>query len=701
MLPLTEEEGSAAAETNNGTAQDQAGEAEAAAPPPPPAETNRLIPATLPPPGKETRLHHVGEMYGYWFLDYASYVILERAVPHIDDGLKPVQRRILHVMERMDDGRFNKVANIVGETMSYHPHGDAAITEALVGLGQKNLLVETQGNWGNILTGDEAAASRYIEARLSKFALDVLYNDRLTDWTPRYDGRKLEPVHFPAKFPILLAQGVEGIAVGLSCKILPHNFNELIDACVDALRGNKFTILPDFPTGAIMDASDYNEGRRGGKVRVRARIEETGKKGGILRITEIPFGTTSGGIIDSILSANEKGKIKIAKVEDMTAENIEILVHLAPGTSSEDMIKALYVFTDCEVTISPNCVVIRDDRPEFLSVHDLLRHSAQRTKELLGRELEMRLNDLEEKWHAASLEKIFIEKRVYRDIENCETWEAVMAAIWKGLKPWLKLLRREVTDDDVAKLTEIRIKRISKYNSFEADNHLRELEKQIEETKGHLAQLTRYTINWFKELKKKYGAGRERKTEIAVFDRVQASQAAVATETLYVNRVEGYIGWGIKRTGEPLFKVSRLDDIVVFLEDGTVRVSRVTEKAFFGPNPIHVALFDREKQPVYTLLYRDGLRGRLYLKRFTIGGVTRDTVYDLTKGTKGSKIFYFAASKTEEESNALKLTVHLQPQPRLRNLEIQLNLADYAIKGRGAQGYVVAETPVKRVTRRQ
>ncbi|MES2706796.1 MAG: DNA gyrase/topoisomerase IV subunit A [Verrucomicrobiota bacterium] len=650
--------------------------------------------------GTPLRLHHVGEMYGHWFLDYASYVILERAVPHLNDGLKPVQRRILHSMERMDDGRFNKVANIVGETMKYHPHGDSAITEALVGLGQKDLLVETQGNWGNILTGDEAAAGRYIEARLSKFALDVLFNARLTLWASSYDGRNPEPVDFPAKFPILLAQGVEGIAVGLACKILPHNFNELIDACIDSLRGNPFTLVPDFATAAIMDASEYNDGLRGGKVRVRARIEETKKKG-ILRITEIPFGTTSGGLIDSIISANEKGKIKIAKVEDMTAEKIEILIHLAPGTEGEEMLPALYVFTDCEVSISPNAVVIRDNKPAFLSVSELLKQAAAQTKDLHRQELEMRLSDLEEKWHSSSLEKIFIENRIYRDIEECTTWDAVMAAIWKGLKPFLKLLRRAVTDDDVKALTEIKIKRISKFNSFEANEFLRGLENQIEETKGHLAQLTRYTINWFKDLKKKYGADKQRRTEITTFDRVAASAAAVATETLYIQRAEGYIGYGLKRGGEVLFKCSRLDDIIVFQEDGTVRVSRVTEKAFFGPNPMHIALFDREATPVYTLFYRDGARGRLYAKRFTIGGVTRDTVYDLTKGSKGSKVFYFATHPTEADSDTLQVVVHLQPAPRLRKLEIEVNMADLPVKNRSAQGNIVAETSVKRVARRR
>jgi topoisomerase-4 subunit A len=642
-------------------------------------------------------LNDVAEMYGHWFLDYASYVILERAVPHIDDGLKPVQRRILHAMERLDDGRFNKVANIVGDTMKYHPHGDAAITDALVVLGLRNLLVETQGNWGNLLTGDEAAAARYIEARLSKFAIDVAFNPKLTTWAMSYDGRNREPVTLPAKFPLLLAQGVEGIAVGLACKILPHNFNELIDACIDALRGKPVSLLPDFPTGAIMDASDYQEGVRGGKVRVRARIEIQ-KKGNVLRVIEIPFGTTTGSLIESILSANEKGKIKISRVEDCTAAEVDIMVYLPPGTDAEDMLKALYVFTDCEVSISPNCVVIQDDKPAFLNVNDLLRHSAEQTRDLLRQELELRLGELEEKWHFSSLEKIFIEKRIYRDIEECTTWDAVMAAIWKGLKPYLKLLRREVTDDDIVRLTEIRIKRISKYNSFEADEQLRSLESAIEETKGHLANLTRYAVNWFKELKRKYGAGRERRTEIATFGAVKASEAAVATETLYVNREDGYVGWGLKRSGEAICKCSRLDDVIVILEDGTVKVSRVAEKAFFGPKPVYVGIYDRSSQPVFSIIYRDGPRGRYYGKRFRMGGVTRDTVYDLTKGTKGSRLVYFACHQNPEKSAAQKLMLHFQPAPRLRKLEQHVDLGALDIKSRSAAGSLITDAPVKRIS---
>ena len=640
-------------------------------------------------------LHHIGEMYGHWFLDYASYVILERAVPHLHDGLKPVVRRILHTMETMDDGRFNKVANIVGETMKYHPHGDSAITEALVVIGQKDLMVETQGNWGNIYTGDEAAAGRYIEARLSKFALEVAFNSRLTTWAASYDGRNKEPVTLPVKFPLLLAQGVEGIAVGLSCKILPHNFNELCDAAVAALRKEKIELLPDFPTGALMDATDYNEGLRGGKVKVRARISKV-KKGNLLQVTEIPFGTTTGGLIESILAANEKGKIKIAKVEDCTAEKVDILIHLAPGTDADDMLAALYVFTDCEVSISPNSVVILDDKPVFLTVTELLRHSAELTKDVLRQELEMKLGDLDEKWHHCSLEKIFIEKRIYRDIEECTTWEAVMAAIWKGMRPFLLLLRRAVTDEDIARLTEIKIKRISKYNSFEADEQIKALDNQIAETKAHLAGLTKYTINWFKELKRKYGLKRERKTEITTFGAaLKASEVAVATEMLYVNREDGYVGWALKRTGDAICKCSRLDDIIVFLSDGTVKVSKVQEKAFFGPNPPYVGLFDREK--IFSVIYRDGPRGRYFAKRFQMGGVVRDTIYDLTKGTKGSKLVYLAAHNSPETSNKQKLIIHYQPAPRLRKLEEDFDFASLEIKSRGANGNIVAENPVRRI----
>jgi topoisomerase-4 subunit A len=643
------------------------------------------------------RLNHVGEMYGNWFMDYASYVILERAVPHINDGLKPVQRRILHVMKLMDDGRFDKVANIAGQASGYHPHGEMAIVDAIVGLGQKQLVIDTQGNWGNIFTGDNAAAQRYIEARLSKFSQDVLFNPKITEWQLSYDGRKKEPVTLPVKFPLVLAHGVEGIAVGLACKILPHNFVELIDGLIECLKGRTPVLLPDFPTGGMMDASEYNDGARGGKVRVRARIEETSKKN-ILSIKALPFGVNTSSLCDSILAANEKGKIKIARIEDLTAEHVEILVHLPPGTEAADIVNALYVFTSCEVSISVNACVIKEEKPIFTNVTYLLQYAAEHSKDILRRELELTLGELEEKWHFSSLEKIFIEKRIYRDIEECTTWDAVMAAIWKGLKPYLKDLRREVTDDDVIRLTEIRIKRISKFNSFEADEHLRDLEFEIGQTKEHLENLTKYTIAYFRELKTKYGKNRGRKTEITSFTRVAAAEAAVATEMLYVDWKEGFIGYGMKRTGEPFVKCSRLDDIIVFLDDGTVKVSKVTEKAFFG-TPLHVALFNKDQQPVYTLVYRDGKQGRVYVKRFQIGGVTRDTAYDLTKGSKGSKVLYFSMHDSEEASAAQELTVFLNPAPRLKSLEIPLKMADVATKGRSAIGLTVTDHSVKRVSK--
>lgn len=641
----------------------------------------------------------VAGQFRSWFLDYSSYVILERAVPHIGDGLKPVQRRILHVMWEMEDGRHNKVANIIGNTMKYHPHGDAAIGEAIIGLGQKELLIDTQGNWGNILTGDNAAAPRYIEARLTKFALDVAFNPKTTSWATSYDGRNKEPITLPMKFPLLLAQGAEGIAVGLACKMLPHNFIELCDACIAALRGETFLLLPDFPTGGLMDAAEYNEGLRGGRVRVRARIESDPKKKYLLRITEIPFGTTAGALQESIVAANDKGKIKIQKVEDLTAAEVEILVHLTPGTDPEQIEQALYAFTDCELSIAPNACVIMDDRPHFMSVHDILRHCAAQTKQLLKRELEIRLGELEEKWHFSSLEKIFIENRIYRDIEECTTWEAVMAAIWKGLKPFLKLLRREVTDDDVARLTEIKIKRISKFNSFEADEFIKGLEQEMEEVRKNLNQLTKYAVRWFTELKKKYGAGRERKTVIDSFAKVDTKQAAVATENLMVDREGGFVGYGLKRGSEILDKCSRLDEFIVFRKDGTFSVFKVADKTFVGPDPLHIALFRRgeESGKVYHLIYRDGHGGRIFAKRFTIEGVTREKVYDLTKGTKNSRAIHFHVHDSREKADDAVAVVHLKPAPRLRKLEIEIKWKDVDIKNRGAIGVTVTDSTVVRV----
>lgn len=640
----------------------------------------------------------VAGQFRNWFLDYSSYVILERAVPHIDDGLKPVQRRILHVMWEMEDGRYNKVANIIGNTMKYHPHGDAAIGEAIIGLGQKELLIDTQGNWGNILTGDNPAAPRYIEARLTKFALEVAFNPKTTSWSASYDGRNREPVTLPMKFPLLLAQGAEGIAVGLACKLLPHNFIELCDACIAALRNEPFVLLPDFPTGGLMDASEYNEGLRGGRVRVRAKIESDSKKKYLLRITQIPFGTTAGGLQESIVAANEKGKIKIQKVEDLTAAEVEILVHLTPGTDPEQIEQALYAFTDCEMSIAPNACVIMDDKPHFLSVHDILRHCAAQTRQLLKRELEIRLGELDEKWHFSSLEKIFIQNRIYRDIEECTSWEAVMAAIWKGLKPHLKKLRREVTDDDVARLTEIKIKRISKYNSFEADEQIRALEEEMTEVRKNLAQLTKYAVRWFTELKKKFGAGRDRRTEITSFSRVDTKQAAVATENLMVDREGGFVGYGLKRGSEIVDRCSRLDEFIVFRKDGTFSVFKVADKTFVGPDPLHVALFRRgEESNIYHMIYRDGRQGRVFAKRFTVEGVTREKVYDLTRGTKDSRVLLFAVHESKEKADAAVAVVHLKPALRLRKLEVEVKWADLDIKNRGAIGITVTDNVVARV----
>ncbi|MES2736922.1 MAG: DNA gyrase/topoisomerase IV subunit A [Verrucomicrobiota bacterium] len=638
----------------------------------------------------------VDDLYGDWFLDYASYVILERAVPHINDGFKPVQRRILHSMDELEDGRYNKVANVVGNTMKYHPHGDASIGDAMVQIGQKDLLIDMQGNWGNILTGDNAAASRYIEARLSKFALDVVFSPKVTDWAASYDGRNKEPVTLPVKFPMLLAQGVEGIAVGLSCRILPHNFLELCDASVAALRGEEVYLVPDFIQGGIMDASDYNGGLRGGRIRVRAKIQE-GEKKNTLRITEIPFGTTTGGVMDSIVAANDKGKIKIARVDDNTAEFVEVMVQLPVGTDVETTIQALYAFTDCEVSIAPNAVVIQNDKPRFVNVNDLLKESAEHTKKILGDELQIQLNELEEKWHFSSLEKIFIENRIYRKIEEAETWEAVMAAIWKGLKPHLGILKRDVTDDDVARLTEIKIKRISKFNSFEADEHIRNLEKDIDQVQKNLKQLTRFAIAHFERLKKTYGPGRERRTEVSSFDRVAAAQVIIANETLYLDLKEGFAGTGLKKEGEPLCKCSPLDDIIWFTKEGTMTVSKIAPKIHVGKSIEYINLFKKDEEAVYTLIYRDGKNGPVLAKRFRIGGITRDKTYSLAKGTTGTKVLFFARHESEAESDAQNLLVHLKPALYLRTLSLKFPVAALAIKGRDSQGNIVTKHAVDRV----
>jgi topoisomerase-4 subunit A len=653
-----------------------------------------ILPSAVPVEHKP-----VDDLYGDWFLDYASYVILERAVPHIHDGLKPVQRRIMHSLWEKDDGRYNKVANVVGHCMQYHPHGDASIADALVQLGQKELLIDTQGNWGNTLTGDNAAAPRYIEARLSKFAQDVVFSPKVTEWLASYDGRNKEPVTLPVKFPLLLAQGVEGIAVGLSCRILPHNFLELCDASIAALRGENFKLLPDFATGGIMDATDYNDGQRGGRVRVRAKIEP-GPKKNTLVITQIPFGTTTGGLQDSIVAANDKGKIKIARVDDNTAENVELVIQLPAGVDADQTIQALYAFTDCEISLSPNAVVIFEDKPRFVGVTELLKASAEHAKKLLGMELEIQLGELEEKWHFSSLEKIFIENRIYRKIEECETWEAVMAAIWKGLKPFLGGLKRDVTDDDVARLTEIKIKRISKYNSFEADEQIKRLEEDIDEVQRNLKQLTKFTIAHFKRLRDTYGKGRERKTVIAgTLERVAAAEVIMQNETLYLNAKDGFAGTSLKREGEAICKCSPLDDVIFFTKEGTMSVTKAGEKFFVGKNPPYISLFKKDDQAVYSLVYRDGRQGNVMAKRFRVGGITRDKEYVLTKGTPGSTVLYLIRHETEEESNAFTAVVHLKPALYLRNLTIKFPFNSIAIKNRDSQGNIITKHSVDRVVR--
>jgi topoisomerase-4 subunit A len=639
----------------------------------------------------------LGGMYSDYFLDYASYVILERAVPHLNDGLKPVQRRILHAMEELDDGRYNKVAGIVGNTMNYHPHGDQSIGAAIVQLGQKDLLIDTQGNWGNTLTGDGAAAPRYIEARLTKFALDVVFNPKTTRWLSSYDGRRKEPDTLPVKFPLLLAQGVEGIAVGLACKVLPHNFNELIEASIAVLRNEPVSLLPDFPTGGIMDASEYRDGLRGGKVRVRARIA-TDKKG-LLRITEIPFGTTTGALMDSIVAAADKGKIKIARIEDNTAADADILVHLPAGADPETTRDALFAFSDCELTISPNSCVIVDGKPQFMAVSDILRRATHNTRELLKLELEIKLGELGEKWHFSSLEKIFIENRIYRDIEECETWEAVIKAIDSGLKPFKKLLKREVTEDDIVRLTEIKIKRISKFDSFKADEEIKGLEKAMAETDKNLRNLTKFTIKWYEDLGKKYGKGRERRTEIASFERVDRMQVVAATETLYVDTKNGFAGYGLKKDGEPVEKCSKLDDVISFTQDGKMRVVKVADKVFVGQKPLRVTVFRKDEDLIYSMIYRDGRDGPLMAKRFTVGGITRDKEYDLTKGKAGTRVVYFAVHKTNEESAAQMLLVHLKPALRMRNLIRPLSFSEFGIKSRSSAGNLVTKHPVEKIVR--
>jgi topoisomerase-4 subunit A len=644
------------------------------------------------------RVINVSGMYNEWFLDYASYVILERAVPHIHDGLKPVQRRILHSLREMDDGRFHKVANVIGNTMKYHPHGDASIGDALVQIGQRELLLDMQGNWGNIYTGDRAAAPRYIEVRLSKFALEVAFNHKTTEWLASYDGRNKEPLTLPVKFPLLLAQGVEGIAVGMACKLLPHNFNELIDGSIAILRGKKTNILPDFPTGGMADFSNYNEGLRGGRIKVRARILQEDKK--TLKITEIPFGTTTTSLIESVLKANDKGKIKIKKIEDNTAEEVEILIHLASNVSPDKTIDALYAFTDCEVSISPNAAVIEDDKPRFVGVNEMLKISTDRTVSLLKWELDIRKGELEEEWHFASLEKIFIENRIYRDIEECETWEAIIETIHKGLKPHIKHLLREVTDDDVARLTEIKIKRISRFDSFKADEKIAALEGEIDKVKHHLDNLVEFAIDYFKNLKKKYGEGRERKTEIKSFDTIDATKVAVANAKLYANFEEGFIGTGLKRgEGDYVCDCSDIDDIIVFRKDGKMMVTKVAAKSFVGKDIIHAWVWKKgDKRTIYNMVYQDGASGPVMMKRFPVNSITRDREYDLTKGNKGSKVLYFTANPNGE---AEVVQVVLRPKPKLKRLKFEVDFADLMIKGRGAAGNIMTKNAVSKIVLRE
>lgn len=643
-----------------------------------------------------TSITRVSGMYKDYFLDYASYVILERAVPALEDGLKPVQRRILHSMFLMEDGRYHKVANVIGQTMRFHPHGDASIGDALVQVGQKDILIDMQGNWGNILTGDSAAAPRYIEARLSKFALEVVFSPKVTKWQSSYDGRADEPINLPVKFPLLLAQGVEGIAVGLSTRVLPHNFIELIDGSIKILKGKSVEIFPDFPTGGIADFTQYSEGVRGGRVRVRAKIQQTDKK--TLVITEIPFGTTTQSLIDSVLKANDKGKIKIKKIEDNTAAEVEIQIHLPPNISPDKTIDALYAFTDCEVSIAPLGCVIENDTPLFIGVNESLRRSTEHTVDLLRQELEVQLHELQEQWHFASLERIFIENKIYRDIEEAETWEEVISFIRKGLEPFLHTLIRDVTDDDITRLTEIRIKRISKFDSDKANDRILDLEGRIAAVKNNLAHIVDFAIDYFTNLKKKYGAGRERKTEIRIFDDIVASKVAIANEKLYVNREEGFVGTSLRKD-EYISDCSDIDDIVVIRKDGVMVVSKVTAKNFMGKDILYAAVFKKgDKRTIYNLIYQDGKTKVSYMKRFAVTGVTRDKEYDLTTGTKGSSILYLSVNPNGE---AEVVTVNLRALNKLKKLKFDIDFSELSIKGRDSKGNIVSKFPIRKIDLRE
>ena len=643
------------------------------------------------PTSKDESIKVTG-MFQDWFLDYASYVILERAVPAIEDGFKPVHRRILHSMKDLDDGRYTKVANIVGHTMQYHPHGDASIGDAIVQVGQKDLLIDTQGNWGNILTGDSAAASRYIEARLSKFALDVVFNPKTTEWQISYDGRKQEPVNLPVKFPMVLAQGAEGIAVGLSTKILPHNFLELIEASIKHLQGKRFSIYPDFATGGVMDVSNYNDGLRGGKLRVRANIEIKDKNH--LVINEIPYTTNTSSLIDSILKANDKGKIKIKKIEDNTSSEVEILIHLPNNISPDKTIDALFAFTNCEVSISPLSCVIIDDKPHFLGVSELLRRSTDNTVRLLKTELEIKLGELQEQWHFASLEKIFIEKRIYRDIEEEETWDGVIEAIDKGLKPHIKHLKREITRDDITRLTEIRIKRISKFDLDKAEQKIEALEGEIENVNYDLKHIIDYSINYFQGLKSKYGTGKERKTKIQRFEDIEATKVVIRNTKLYVNRSEGFVGTSMKKE-EYVTDCSDIDDIICFTEDGTMMVTKVDHKTFIGKNIIYVGIFKKkDKRTIYNLIYRDGKAGYNYMKRFAVTSITRDRAYSVVKDKPGTKVLYCSCNPNGE---AELVTVFLRQKKGLKRLKFDIDFSELAIKGRGVKGNLVSKMPIKSI----
>lgn len=637
-------------------------------------------------------LIRVTGMYKDWFLDYASYVILERAVPSLEDGFKPVQRRIMHSMKDLDDGRYNKVANVVGHTMQYHPHGDASIGDAMVQMGQKDLLIDTQGNWGNILTGDGSAAARYIEARLSKFALDVVYNPKITDWQLSYDGRKREPINLPVMFPLLLAQGAEGIAVGLSTKILPHNFNELIDASIKHLQGKKFDLFPDFVTAGIADVTNYNDGLRGGKVRVRAKISQLDKN--TLVITEIPFSTNTSTLIDSILKANEKGKIKVKKIEDNTASEVEILIHLPGNISPDKTIDALFAFTNCEISISPLSCIIIDHKPAFLGVSEILRRSTDHTLGLLKSELEVKLDEFQEQWHFASLERIFIENRIYRNIEEEETWEGVIKAIHDGLTPHISHLKRAIIEDDIIRLTEIRIKRISKFDLDKAQQKIEALEEEIARIKHHLEHLVDYAIAYFTRLKKEYGSGKERKTQLKLFEDIEATKVVIRNTKLYVNRKEGFIGTSLKKD-EYVTDCSDIDDVICFTKDGKMMVTRVGAKTFIGKDIIHVAIFKKkDKRTIYNLIYRDGKGGASYIKRFAVTGITRDREYDITKGKKGSEILYFTANPNGE---AEVVMVYLRQVGSVKKLKFEIDFADMAIKGRAVKGNIVTKYSIKRI----